>query len=114
MEDADIARDELDQHFVDAVAAATAALSEAEARLGEWRGSGTVAPDDAIAAWKRTARKAYAAAHEGRDPQPEIDRTQAMRRWVEAHGFWSDDDLPADVEVALRKASRSVRAAGAA
>jgi hypothetical protein len=63
-----------------------------------------------IAAWKLAAARALATAEEGQDPQPEIDRVDAMRRWALAHGHWSpDEDLPAEVEVALRKAIRAAR-----
>jgi len=111
MDDADIARDELDRHFADALATATAALTDARQRLDDWQRNGISTREDAIAAWKLAARQALAAAHDGRNPQQEIDRVQAMRRWAEAQGYWSaEEDLPAEVEVALRKAIRTANA----
>ncbi|MEJ3741721.1 hypothetical protein WEI85_00265 [Actinomycetes bacterium KLBMP 9797] len=110
MNDADIAREELDRHFASSLAAATVALTEAQQRLDDWRRNGVSGREDAIGAWKLAASRALAAAQDGRDPQPEIDRAEAMRRWVEANGYWSaEDDLPADVEVALRKTARLAR-----
>jgi len=63
-----------------------------------------------IEAWKRAAARALAAAEASTDPSAEIERVEAIRRWALDHGHWSaDDDLPAEVEVALRKALRTVR-----
>src|SRR6266568_3685294 len=110
MEDADIVRAELDRYFVNEVAAARAALTEAQQRLDEWHRAGAPARQDVIAAWKLAAASAMAAAQGGQDPQLQIDRVQAIRRWALAHGHWSEDaDLPAEVEVALRKALRTAR-----
>ncbi len=110
MDDADIARDELDRYFASSLAAATAALSEAQQRLDDWHRTQVSSRKDAIAAWKLAAARALAATEEGRDPQPEINRVESMRRWVQAQGHWSpEEDLPAEVEVALRNALRAAR-----
>ena len=107
MDDAHIARDELDRYFNADLASATAALNEAQRRLDDWHRTGISSRQDTIAAWKLAAATALATAKDGRDPQPEIDRVDAMRRWALAQGHWSsDEDLPAEVEVALRKAMR--------
>ena len=62
MDDAGIARDQLDRHFADALATATAALTDAQQRLDDWRRGGISTREGAIAAWKLAARQALAAA----------------------------------------------------
>ena len=89
---------------------ARAALTEAQQRLDDWRRTGAQSRRDVIAAWKLAAANALEVAKSGQDPQLAIDRVQAVRRWLLAQGYWSeDDDLPAEVEVALRKALRTAR-----
>ena len=110
MDDADIVRDELDRYFASNLAATTAAVTNAQQSLDDWQRSGTSSRADVIAAWKYAAARALAVAEAGRDPQPEVDRVDAMRRWALAQGHWSpDEDLPAEVEVALRKVIRAAR-----
>jgi len=112
MDDADIARDELDRYFASNLAATTAAVADAQQRLDDWQRNGVSRRADVIAAWKHAAARALAVAEAGRDPLPEVDRVDAIRRWALAQGHWSpDEDLPAEVEVALRRAIRATRAA---
>src|SRR6266508_1508986 len=88
MDDADIVRDELDRYFASNLAATTAAVSNAQQSLDDWQRSGTSSRADVIAAWKYAAARALAV----------------------AQGHWSpDEDLPAEVEVALRTAIRAAR-----
>jgi hypothetical protein len=110
MDDAGIVRDELDRLFTSNLAAATAAVTAAEQRLDEWRRTGTGSRDDVIAAWKQAAARALTVAKGGQDPQAEVDRVEAVRRWAYAHGHSSpNEDLPAEVDVALRQALRAGR-----
>jgi hypothetical protein len=110
MDDAAIVRDELDRLFASNLARATAAATAAQERLNEWQRTGASRRDDVIAAWKQAAAQALTVAEAGQDPQAEVDRVDAIRRWAFAHGYWSPDlDLPAEVETALRKAVRTAR-----
>jgi len=86
------------------VAATTAAVADAKQRLDDWQRTGISSRADVIAAWKRAAARALAVAEAGRDPQAEVDRVEAMRHWALAQGHSNpDEDLPAEVEVVLRK-----------
>ena len=110
MDDADIVRDELDRLFTSNLADATAAATVAKRRLDEWQRSGISSRDEVIEAWKKAAARAFTTAEAGTDPHSEIERVEAIRRWALAHGHWSpDEELPAEVEVALRKALRAAR-----
>jgi hypothetical protein len=110
MDDADIVRDEMDRLFASNLAAATAAVTAAKQRLDDWQRGGAGSRDEVITAWKQAAARALTVAKAGQDPQAEVDRLDAIRRWAYAHHHWSpDEDLPAEVEVALRQALRAAR-----
>jgi hypothetical protein len=111
MDDAEIANAELDRYLATRVERLKTALVEAEQQLHDWRHTGTPTRHDLIEAWKHTAVYALQQARDGQDPLAAVERVQALRRWLVAEHYWSEDDeIPAEVEIALRKALRAARA----